>query len=181
MSDPIITVSECDVIAIPSGHLAFIPKDSEVILTQALGDSFSVEYEGNLYRVAGKHAAAIGLSPPISVAELIAQGGDIEEMAWRLLKICYDPEIPVDIVNLGLIYGCNILDSADNLCPYAIHVVMTLTSPTCGMGPILLEDIKEKLQQIPKVKTVTVELVFDPAWSQNHMSDAAKLQLGLIY
>ena len=106
--------------------------------------------------------------------------GSPKDMVWALLKTCYDPEIPVSIVELGLIYAVNMLHMNDDDSEIRAHVVMTLTAPGCGMGPVLVEEIKQKLQAIDGIEDVVVELVFDPPWTQDMMADAAKLALGIL-
>lgn len=170
---------DCDALLIPSGHPILLEKDEEVTLMQALGDSFTIEYAGNLARIAGEDAAALGdeYERMASLPEIDTEAST-EDQAWALMKTCYDPEIPVNIVDLGLIYACNVTDITD--AEQRIHVMMTLTAPGCGMGPVLVQDIKRKLTRLPKAKDVVVELVFDPPWNQDMMSDVAKLQLGLF-
>ena len=148
-------------------------------ITQALGGSFTVYVEGNLFRIAGPDADAIGKEPvpPPEVPEN-ASDADIEAVIWSQLKTCYDPEIPVDIVELGLIYRCEVaaLSNGDR----SVEVDMTLTAPGCGMGEVLVQDAQEKIAVIPTVADVKVELVFDPPWNVSMMSDEARLQTGLM-
>ena len=162
---------------IPSGVKVTLQKGTNVYVTQALGNSYTIHVSGNLVRVAGKDGDALGLvileSPDIN-----AQPGSVEDKIWMQLETCFDPEIPVNIVALGLVYDClvNILDDDT----YQVNVTMTLTAPGCGMGPVLVGEIEEKIQQIKGVKIVKVDLVFDPPWDRSRMSDEAKLQLGLL-
>jgi probable FeS assembly SUF system protein SufT len=135
--------------------------------------------EGNLFRIAGADADAIGKEPepPPAVPEN-ATDEDIEAVIWNQLKTCYDPEIPVNIVDLGLIYRCEVTPLPDG--QRSVAVDMTLTAPGCGMGDILVQDAQEKIAVIPTVANVRVELVFDPPWNQSMMSDEARLQTGLM-
>jgi len=144
-----------------------------------LGGSFTIYIEGNLFRSAGADADALGKEPvlPPAIPDN-ASDKDIEEVIWKQLKTCYDPEIPVNIVDLGLIYRCDVtaLENGQR----TVSVDMTLTAPGCGMGEILVQDAQEKIAVIPTIANVTVELVFDPPWSQDMMSDEARLQTGLM-
>ncbi len=144
-----------------------------------MGGSFTIYIEGNLFRSAGADADALGKEPvlPPAIPDN-ASDKDIEEVIWKQLKTCYDPEIPVNIVDLGLIYRCDVtaLENGQR----TVSVDMTLTAPGCGMGEILVQDAQEKIAVIPTIANVTVELVFDPPWSQDMMSDEARLQTGLM-
>ena len=135
--------------------------------------------EGNLFHIAGTDADALGKEPvePPEVPEN-ATDEDIENVIWQQLKTCYDPEIPINIVDLGLIYRCDITTMPNG--QRSVNVDMTLTAPGCGMGEILVQDAQEKIAIIPTVADVMVELVFDPPWNQSMMSDEARLQTGLM-
>jgi len=174
------TVSrDIEVAAIPYGDKIPIKAGATVFLTQSLGGSFTVMTDmGYMVRVEGKDADAIGETPvaPLS-AEAVAGRGD-EELAWDQLKTCFDPEIPVNIVDLGLVYECTASELAEG--GKKLSVRFTLTAPGCGMGDYLREDVKAKLLDIPGVKEVDAQVVFEPQWSQAMMSDAARLQLGLM-
>lgn len=168
---------EVEATLIPSGVKVTLQVGSHVFVTQALGNSYTVYVNGNLVRVAGKDGDALGLVI-LDIPDINEQSGTIEEKVWKLLKTCFDPEIPVNIADLGLIYHCEVLPlGADE---YAVTIVMTLTAAGCGMGPVLVAEVEEKIRQINGVKDVKVELVFDPPWSREMMSDEAKLQLGLL-
>lgn len=173
-NDTIEVTRECEAMLIPSGISVTIQKGSLVMITQALGNSYTVYVNGNLARVAGKDGDALGmviLDEP-DVNEL---PGTVEDKVWELLKSCYDPEIPVNVVDLGLVYECKI--SPDHK---SVEIKMTLTAPGCGMGPVLVADIEQKIHSLKEVETVKVELVFDPPWNRSMMSDVAKLQLGML-
>lgn len=168
---------EVEAALIPSGDRVMLQPGTQVFVTQALGNSYTVFVNGNLVRVPGKDGDALGLvileQPDINETE-----GSVEDKVWMLLKTCFDPEIPVNIVELGLVYNCNVVPLGMN--DYNVEVVMTLTAPACGMGPVLVGEIEEKVRQINGVKEVKVSLVFDPPWEKSMMSDEAKLQLGLL-
>ena len=163
---------------IPSGTPITLRAGDPVIITQSLGGSYTVVTPvGFLARIDGKDADAIG--EPVATVDAAAQEGKTpEEQAWDQLRTCYDPEIPVNIVDLGLVYGLNLtpLDGGGN----RIDVKFTLTAPGCGMGDVLREDIKGKLLTIPGITEADVQVVFDPPWSLQMMSDSAKLQLGMM-
>ncbi|HEX4039844.1 MAG TPA: putative Fe-S cluster assembly protein SufT [Acidobacteriaceae bacterium] len=165
---------DCAAIAIPAGTKMVLPAGTTVRITQAAGTSYTVASSGALYRIEGTDADALGLSGP--AAETHTPPTFSERMVWDQLKTVYDPEIPVNIVDLGLIYSCNIAD----LEPVGkkIDVAMSLTAPGCGMSDVLKADVEKKLARLPEVKEVQVEVVFDPPWSPARMSEAAKLQLG---
>ncbi|MDX1563409.1 MAG: putative Fe-S cluster assembly protein SufT [Gammaproteobacteria bacterium] len=178
-NEPVTLERDCDAVLIPHGEKVTLPEGTSGFITQALGGSFTIYIEGNLFRVAGIDADAVGLDPiePPAVPD-DASDQDIESVVWDQLKTCYDPEIPINIVDLGLVYECAI--SKDENGERIVKVAMTLTAPGCGMGPILMEDVKEKLEIIPTVKRADVELVFDPPWNQSMMTDEARLQAGLF-
>lgn len=176
---PVTFERDCDVIVVPEGETVTIPAGTTGYLTQSLGGSFTVYIEGRLFRVAGDDADAIGREPPPR-PELPdnASDSDFEEVVWNQLRTCYDPEIPINVVDLGLIYECDI-DRADD-GTRRIRIDMTLTAPGCGMGDILVEDARSRLRIIPTVSDVDVRLVFDPPWSHTMMSEAARLQTGMF-
>jgi probable FeS assembly SUF system protein SufT len=170
---------EVDAVMVPSGLPIRLQPGLAGFISQALGGSFTLYIEGNLYRLAGSEADAIG-KEPIKAPELPpnATEGDVRELAWKQMKTCFDPEIPVNIVDLGLIYECEVAANDDGT--RSIDVTMTLTAPGCGMGEVLVQDVKDKLEQIPTVREVRVELVFDPPWRRDMMSPAAQLQTGMM-
>ena len=166
---------------IPYGQSVTLMPGTEVLVTQALGGSFTLNVNGNLVRIEGKDADAIGKEPvllPSEKFQITCEGVD-DALVWEQLKTCYDPEIPVNIVDLGLIYDMQItpMDEANT---YHIGVQMTLTAPGCGMGPVLTAEVEKKLLMIPNVKKVDVVLVFDPPWTSERMSMGAKLELGVL-
>jgi len=166
-------------VIIPAGEELLLRAGTGGFITQSLGGSFTIYVEGNLFRVAGADADALGKEPvpPPEVPENPSDA-DIEAVIWQQLKTCYDPEIPVNIVDLGLVYRCEVVPLGNG--ERSVSVAMTLTAPGCGMGEILVQDAQEKIAVIPTVADVSVELVFDPPWNQSMMSDEARLQTGLM-
>lgn len=164
---------------VPQGDQVTLPAGSVGYITQALGGSFTVFVEGNLFRVAGKDADAIG-KEPVGVPSLPEGAGDddVELMAWKQMRTCFDPEIPIDIVELGLVYECKV--ESQSAEQRKISVKMTLTAPGCGMGEVLVDDVRSKLELIPTVVEADVELVFDPPWNQTMMSESARLETGML-
>lgn len=167
---------EVEATLIPSGSKVILQPGSQVFVTQALGDSYTVYINGNLVRVAGKDGDALGLVV-LETPDINLMSGTVEEKTWAQLKTCFDPEIPVNIVDLGLVYDCQIIPLGKDT---SIQIKMTLTAVGCGMGPVLVAEVEEKIRRIHGVTNVKVELVFDPPWDRNKMSDEAKLQLGLM-
>ena len=177
--EPFVISHDVKAVLVPAGIEVKLRTGNVGYITQALGGSFTVYVEGNLFRIAGEDAAAIGKEPPPRI-ELPpdATDADVEALAWSQLKTCYDPEIPVNIVDLGLVYGCEIERREDGT--RIARVKLTLTAPGCGMGEVLVEDAKAKLTQIPTLVAADVELVFDPPWDREMMSEAARLQMGML-
>ena len=172
---------ERDVVAtiIPAGESLTLREGTSGFITQALGGSFTIYIEGNLFRGAGADADALGKEPvPPPAIPDNASDKDIEDVIWKQLMTCYDPEIPINVVDLGLIYRCDVTALANG--QRSVSVDMTLTAPGCGMGEILVQDAQEKIAVIPTVDDVKVELVFDPPCNQSMMSDEARLQTGLM-
>jgi probable FeS assembly SUF system protein SufT len=178
-NEPVSLTRDVSAVIIPSGEVVTLREGTTGFITQALGGSFTVYVEGNLFRVAGADADALGKEPvePPAIPEN-ATDKDIEDVIWRQLKTCYDPEIPINVVDLGLIYRCEVGKTPDG--QRSVSVDMTLTAPGCGMGEILVQDAREKIAVIPTVADVRVELVFDPPWNQSMMSDEARLQTGMM-
>jgi probable FeS assembly SUF system protein SufT len=178
-NEPFTLSRDVNAVVIPAGEELLLREGTSGFITQALGGSFTVYVEGNLFRIAGANADALGKEPvPAPKIPENASDADIEAVIWNQLKTCYDPEIPVDIVNLGLIYSCAVSSLGNG--ERSVNVEMTLTAPGCGMGEILVQDAQEKISVIPTVSDVKVELVFDPPWNQGMMSDEARLQTGLM-
>lgn len=173
---PITLSRDCQVIEIPSGTRNTLPAGSSVRIMQTLGGSYTVtggQY-GYMYRIDARDADALGLpTPEASASEHEAFS---EQLVKDELKTIFDPEIPVNIVDLGLVYGCDITPAEPG--GHNIDVKMSMTAPGCGMGNVLKADVESKLARLPDVKRVNVEIVFDPPWTPARMSEAAKLQLG---
>ncbi len=178
-NEPFSLSRDVTAIIIPAGEQVKLREGTSGFITQALGGSFTVYVEGNLFRVSGMDADALGKEPvePPKVPEN-ASDADIEAVIWDQLKTCYDPEIPVDIVNLGLVYRCDVTPKGNG--ERSVSVDMTLTAPGCGMGDVLVQDAREKIAVIPTISDVTVELVFDPPWNIGMMTEEARLQTGMM-
>ena len=171
---------DCDAILIPGGEQVMLVEGTHIRITQALGGDYTVYVNGNLLKISGKDADAIGMesqNSPIKEVKIESNKATTEEDAWEVMKTCYDPEIPVNIVDLGLIYDLKMIDSKEGM---KINVKMTLTAPGCGMGPTIAQDVEDKLMGLPNIMHVQVELVWEPAWNQGMMTDAAKLELGML-
>jgi probable FeS assembly SUF system protein SufT len=176
--EEIVFARETEVIQIPDGTPIFVPEGTGGWIMQLLGGNFTVRLEtGHLVRVAGQDASAIGKEIPVDAAEPDLDAEFDEEQIWDQLRTCYDPEIPVNIVDLGLIYGFDVDDNEDGR---VVNVTMTLTAPGCGMGQVLKDDVETKVSALAGVKDAIVELVFDPPWSPERMSEAAQLELGFL-
>jgi probable FeS assembly SUF system protein SufT len=178
-NEPFVVQRDVKAVAIPSGVEVNLKLGSVGYITQALGGSFTVYIDGNLFRIPGQEADAIGKTaaeapdvPPGASEE------DIKNIVWRQLKTCYDPEIPVNIVDLGLVYECDVTKNED--ATRTVDIKMTLTAPGCGMGEVLVQDVRDKVEIVPTVARANVELVFDPPWNQTMMSDEARLQTGMM-
>lgn len=178
-NEPVTFLRDCPAVLIPAGERVTLHEGSKGFMTQALGGSFTIYIEGNLFRIAGRDGDAIGKAP-LAAPELPenATEADIESAVWQQLRTCYDPEIPINIVELGLVYECKIERAPSG--NRVVKVRMTLTAPGCGMGEILAQDVREKIEVIPTVERAEVELVFDPPWNQSMMSEEARLEAGLL-
>ena len=176
----LITVNrDCEAILIPSGDPIKLVKGTHVRITQALGGDYTLFVNGNLVKISGADADAIGkeaVKPEKSTGEHKPGKPVDEEQVWEQLRTVFDPEIPVNIVALGLVYDLNIKSDDDGSF---VHVKMTLTAPGCGMGPAIAMDAEMKIRDIPSVKDVRVEIVWEPLWNRDMMSDEAQLQLGM--
>ena len=178
-NEPIVVQRDVRAVIIPAGIEVKLRTGSVGYITQALGGSFTVYVEGNLFRIAGEDADAIG-KEPMKRPELPpgATDEDVRQLVWDQMKTCFDPEIPVNIVDLGLIYTCDVTPNDDG--SRNVNVTMTLTAPGCGMGEVLVQDVKDKVEAVPTIREARVELVFDPPWSQSMMSEAARLETGMM-
>jgi len=177
---PVTLTRDVEAAIVPAGEKVTLQKGEEAYITQSLGGSYTVIVNGNMFRIDSKDADALGkefAAKPVSTGAPVSQEL-LEKEVWNQLRSCYDPEIPVNIVDLGLIYDCHIAPM--NAGSHRVDVKMTLTAPGCGMGPMLAQDVQNKLLSLEGVDDVAVELVWDPPWNQGMMTEAAKLQLGLL-
>ena len=183
MREEVTLSRNADAVMIPSGERVMIPAGARATITQSLGGSYTlITDRGLMVRVSGKEVEAIGKTAE-NVTE-VKEGEELtpeklEELVWDQLKTCYDPEIPVNIVDLGLVYLCELQPAEGG--GTNVKVKMTLTAPGCGMGPVLANDVKMKVESLPGVKQADIEVVFDPVWDRSMMSEAAKLQLGMYW
>lgn len=181
-SEPKTLTRDVDAAIVPIGTKVTLQKGEQAYITQSLGGSYTVVVNGNMFRIAEKDADALGIEANAAPAAAASTGPlsqeDLEKKVWEQLKTCYDPEIPVNIVDLGLIYDCHLTPIGAN--NYKADVKMTLTAPGCGMGPVLAQDVQNKLVSLEPIDEANVELVWDPPWNQSMMTEAAKLQLGLL-
>jgi probable FeS assembly SUF system protein SufT len=177
--EPVTLHRDVEAIMVPAGIPVTLREGKTGFITQALGGSFTVYVEGNLFRIPGKDADALGkealLGPELPPD---ATDDDVKQLVWDQMRACYDPEIPINIVDLGLVYSCEV--KRDEAGERIVEIKMTLTAPGCGMGEVLVQDVKDKVEVIPTIKRADVELVFDPPWNQSMMSDAARLQTGMM-
>ena len=177
--EPIVVQRDVRAVIVPAGVEVKLRTGSVGYIAQALGGSFTVYVEGNLFRIAGEDGDAIGKEPlPRPELPEGATEADVMRLVWDQLRTCFDPEIPINIVDLGLVYDCTVTPQQDGTRDVAVR--MTLTAPGCGMGEVLVADVRDKLLMIPTVRRADVELVFDPPWNQSMMSEAARLQTGMM-
>jgi probable FeS assembly SUF system protein SufT len=183
-NERVILRRDCEVIQIPDGNVVTLPAGSEVRIMQSLGGTYTaMTSSGSLVRIAGTDADALGketaVASPRAGASAAAEGpGDVEQLVWDQLKTCFDPEIPVNIVDLGLVYHCQVTPLSEG--GNRVEVKFTLTAPGCGMGSVLKADMESKILSVPGVEDVEGEVVFDPPWNPDMMSEAAKLELGML-
>jgi len=177
----VITLTrDVNVVTIPDGNHGTLSKGREVTIHQAMGSNYTVVTEhGHMVRIAGTDADALGKDPHelhtlVSETDPVA----VEKNCWEVMKTVYDPEIPVNIVDLGLVYHCNVTPNKEN--GNDVHIIMTLTAPGCGMGPVIQGDVEKSIRALPGVSSVNVEVVLDPPWSREMMSESAQVQLGLF-
>jgi len=170
---------ECEAVQVPLGSPITLEKGLEVFITQSLGGSFTVQVPayGGLYRITGKDADALGKTPEDAGVVSASGGGDLEAMVWEQLKTCFDPEIPVNIVDLGLVYGMEVKDAGDGT--RKVEVKMTLTAQGCGMGASIATDARYKIMSLPGVSEADVDLVWDPPWTPQMISPEGRERLGI--
>lgn len=178
---PITLSRDCEVIEIPDGNKVTLPAGTEVMITQALGGTYTLRTDrGYLVRIAAQDTDAIGVENVATSqpeAAPVVDGTELEKLVWEQLKTVYDPEIPVNVVDLGLVYLCQATPLPDG--GHNVKVRMTLTAPGCGMGDVLKSDAQSKISRVPGVSEVEVEIVLDPPWDQSMMSEEAKFELGI--
>ncbi|HUN76328.1 MAG TPA: putative Fe-S cluster assembly protein SufT [Steroidobacteraceae bacterium] len=178
-NEPVVIHRDVRAVVVPAGEEVTLKSGQAGYITQALGGSFTLYVDGNLFRIAGEDADALG-KEVVKTPELPANAtdDDVLKAVWDQLRTCYDPEIPINIVDLGLVYECEVRAADDGT--RRIEVKMTLTAPGCGMGEILVDDAKDKIGRIPTVSQAQVELTFDPPWNPSMMTEAARLQTGMF-
>lgn len=172
----VVTQRECPARRVPSGEPTTIPEGQFITINQALGGNYTVTFQGNMLRIDGTDADAIGQEPEVLSFSDDGSGQIVEDQVWQALDSVYDPEIPISLVSLGLVYKVTV-DQAEK----QVAIQMTLTAPGCGMGPVLVSDVKYRVTKVPNVADVHVELVFDPPWSREMMSEEAQLEAGLFF
>ncbi len=184
-SDTTLT-REVEAIQIPSGDTVTLPAGTRVIITQALGGTYTVATDHGLARIQSKDVDALGIDAAEeqkkaevnSSSNIPEDASDLEMQVWHQLRNVYDPEIPVNIVDLGLVYGCEV--SQDGEGKHKATVKMTLTAPGCGMGPTIAADAQARIMTIEEMDDAAVELVWEPAWNQTMISEEGKMKLGMI-
>ena len=173
---------EVQATVIPAGDNVNLPAGTQVDITHRLGGNFTVVCDFGMFRIQGKDADALGEETPEQAQALASDsnhnGPPNDDAIWEAMKTVFDPEIPVNIVDLGLVYSMQVSEIEDR--QYAVSVTMTLTAPGCGMGPAIAEDAKGRIENVPGVKSAHVDIVWDPPWSQDMISEEGKMQLGLI-
>jgi len=186
-TEPVVLKRNVEASVVPVGTKVTLQAGEPAYITQSLGGTYTVVVNGNMFRIEGRDADALGLEPAekpaISAAAALGSpisAEQLEKEVWNQMRNCYDPEIPVNIVDLGLIYDCKIEPIAGASNSHRVNVKMTLTAPGCGMGPALQQDVQNRLLSIEGVDDVNVELVWEPQWNQGMLTEAAKLQLGLL-
>ncbi|MCW8091343.1 putative Fe-S cluster assembly protein SufT [Alteromonas sp. ASW11-130] len=176
MQKMVTTERECTARLVPAGNIVKIPEGEFVNITQDLGGNYTVTWRGNMYRIDGTDADAIGRKPQVLNFSATDDNTIDEKQVWEALETIFDPEIPINLVSLGLIYNVAIEQSTNT-----VNIDMTLTAPGCGMGPVLVGDVEYRVGMVPNVDKVNVELVFDPPWSRDMMSEEAQLEAGLFF
>lgn len=174
-SEAIRLLRDVDAYVVPSGDEVKLLAGNLVRITQALGGNYTVLMNGNMVQITAENADALGFE--ITKPETETASGDLEQQIWDQLKTCYDPEIPVNIVELGLIYDLNIDDVKEGK---NVGIKMTLTAPGCGMGPVIADEVDRKINGIDGINNVSVELVWEPTWTRDMMSEEAQLELGML-
>ena len=178
MTDERILSRDIEATLIPQGDPFTLPESTRVVITHRLGGNFTIMSDHGMYRVSSEYADALGEEVVAdAVEEGEADGPPSNDKIWEQLRKVYDPEIPVNIVDLGLVYNMEVSEAGD---AYPVHVDMTLTAPGCGMGPTIAEDARTKIMALASVSAATVEIVWDPVWNQDMISEEGKMMLGLV-
>lgn len=182
MHEEIETTREVEAIQIPSGDLIRLPAGTKVMITQALGGTYTVATQSGLARIKAENADAIGIDLEAEKEKQSAgtrkvAEGDLEGAIWEQLKLVFDPEIPVNIVDLGLVYDCSVKEDEGET---NVEIKMTLTAPGCGMGPTIAADAQSKILMLEGIDNAQVDLVWDPVWNQDMISEEGKMKLGMI-
>lgn len=181
MHEEVSLTREVDAIQIPSGDTITLPAGTPVVITQTLGGTYTVATSAGLARVSSNDADALGVNPDEKEAKQEEaerlQDATLEEQVWHQMKQVFDPEIPVDIVNLGLVYDCKLTEIEEGT---DVDVKMTLTAPGCGMGPVIAADAQARIMSLSEVNEARVELVWDPPWNQDMISEEGKMKLGML-
>ena len=175
-NESIRLLRDVDAYMVPSGDEVKLLAGNLVRVTQALGGNYTILMNGNMVQITAENADALGFDTPNKPDSQVPKG-DLENQIWDQLKTCYDPEIPINIVELGLIYGLDISDIDDGK---KVHIKMTLTAPGCGMGPVIAGEVDRKVNGLESVENVHVEMVWEPQWNRDKMSEAAQLELGMF-
>jgi probable FeS assembly SUF system protein SufT len=182
MHEEIILSREVEAIQIPSGDLIHLPLGTRVMITQSLGGTYTVATDSGLARIKAENADALGIDleaekNKLSAASEAIEAGDVEGAIWAQLKLVYDPEIPVNIVDLGLVYDCKVKEEEGQT---NVEVKMTLTAPGCGMGPTIAADAQSKILMLEGISNAAVDIVWDPVWNQDMITEEGKMKLGMI-
>lgn len=178
--ETITLTRDVNIITIPDGNHGLLKKGEQITLHQSLGNNYTVVTEhGHMVRISGADADALGKeSHQLHTLVSDTSPEAVEKNCWEVMKTVYDPEIPVNIVDLGLVYSCRVTPAAAG--GNDVHIQMTLTAPGCGMGPVIQSDVEKNIRALPGVASVIVEIVLDPPWSRDMMSEVAQVQLGLF-
>jgi len=181
MQTEIITTREIKAVQIPSGDPFTLPAGTAVIITQTLGGSYTVATQSGLARISSEDADALGIDPNAEATETngdaLPDDAPLEDQVWHQLKQVFDPEIPVDIVNLGLVYDCTLNEDDGQT---TVEIKMTLTAPGCGMGPVIAADAQARVMTLNGIIDANVDLVWDPAWNQDMISEEGRMKLGMV-
>ena len=182
MHEEIELTREVEAIQIPSGDLVHLPQGTKVMITQALGGTYTVATQSGLARIKSENADALGIDLEVekekkSVTAQKVADGDFQGAVWDQLKLVFDPEIPVNIVDLGLVYDCSLREEEGQ---QNVEIKMTLTAPGCGMGPTIAADAQSKILMLEGIDNAQVDLVWDPVWNQDMISEEGKMKLGMI-